>query len=569
MFVCWPEGKKSVNAVGAPAIADLNGTLHVVYLERNEDPTSWSSSSNCRDVLVHMQYDDRCQTWGNRASLGVNTGLSISLKGYAGQLFCAYTDSHDRLCYSTWSEITGWCQSKPIGNIRCTKRSFAFYNLGDSLHLLYASRTVGKWNIQDLKFEEDACCWCRSRSPPMLERPFFSGLDVTSFEGQAYIVYRDNARRPISMSTNYGGRWAAVEEVHSTASWELPAIAIVGGLLICTWVGGPDRQRELLWSQRQIIPSISMDKWMSQIDSDVYLSELSIPGSHESCATIAVPWVQCQHLSIEDQLNSGIRYFDFRCGVSFGRILLFHGSSPLGFELSNVLAGMYRWLDRSPHEAIMLQIKMEGGTGDESAFEKMLRFEFNDNAKFWALGNKIPKLGAIRGKIQLMRRFHISSGMLGINVRQWADNSPKFTIPIGPDDLLVVQDRYEYTDVAPTFAELVGRKSSAVDALIAAARDDKNPRAWYLNWCNAYALPFLSGVVASPFDIAVGRDEVSGRHQHFVPGVNPSLFKKSFLTPVKGRHGTILLDFAETPDPDLVTAIVLTNMFQSGNERSP
>jgi 1-phosphatidylinositol phosphodiesterase len=325
--------------------------------------------------------------------------------------------------------------------------------------------------------------------------------------------------------------------------------------------GGPDRHRKLQCLQRLTMSSISMSEWMSRIDSDVYLSELSIPGSHESCATISVPWVQCQHKSIVDQLNSGIRYFDFRCGVSFGRLYLFHGRSPLGFALNDVLARIYAWLDRVQKEAIMLQIKMEGGTGDETAFEEMLRSELTGNAKFWALGNTIPQLGASRGKIQLMRRFHISSGTLGIDVRQWADNSPKFTIPLEQHESLVVQDEYEYTDAVTTFAELVRTKSSTVDALIAAARDDRSPRAWYLNWCNAYALPFSLGAVATPSDIAMGRLDFVGSRRHFVPGVNSSLFRKSFLAPVKGRYGTILLDFAETPDPGLVAAIVMTNAF--------
>ena len=201
---------------------------------------------------------------------------------------------------------------------------------------------------------------------------------------------------------------------------------------------------------------------------------------------------------------------------------------------------MYAWLERVQSEAIMLQIKMEGGTGDENAFEEMLRSAVTKNARFWALGNTIPRLGTVRGKIQVMRRF-TSRGPLGIDVGRWADNSPNFTIPLEQDGRLVVQDRYEYTNVVPTFAELIRIKSSAVDALITAARHDENLRAWYLNWCNAYTLPFSFGVAATSSDIAIGRNEGVARRREFVPGVNSSVFKKSFLELVKGRHGTILL----------------------------
>jgi len=63
----------------------------------------------------------------------------------------------------------------------------------------------------------------------------------------------------------------------------------------------------------------------------------------------------------------------------------FTGRSPLGFALNDVLARMYAWLERVQSEAIMLQIKMKGGTGDENAFEEMLRAELAKNARFWVL----------------------------------------------------------------------------------------------------------------------------------------------------------------------------------------
>jgi hypothetical protein len=69
--VADPSGvvQRPVNGVGAPAIADVNGILHVVFLESTEDSRSSERALNYCDMLVHMQYDDQCQTWGKRASL--------------------------------------------------------------------------------------------------------------------------------------------------------------------------------------------------------------------------------------------------------------------------------------------------------------------------------------------------------------------------------------------------------------------------------------------------------------------------------------------------------------------
>jgi hypothetical protein len=53
-------GERTVNAVGAPATADLNGILHMVFLERNKDSRLRESPLSGWDILVHMQYDGRC-----------------------------------------------------------------------------------------------------------------------------------------------------------------------------------------------------------------------------------------------------------------------------------------------------------------------------------------------------------------------------------------------------------------------------------------------------------------------------------------------------------------------------
>src|SRR5579871_1705648 len=89
---------------------------------------------------------------------------------------------------------------------------------------------------------------------------------------------------------------------------------------------------------------------------------------------IALPWIQSQHMSIDDQLKSRLRCFYFRCDVSFGGLYLFQGRSFLGFAL-NVWRGCNAWFERVQNEVVMLQIKMESGIGDVNVFEGMLRSE--------------------------------------------------------------------------------------------------------------------------------------------------------------------------------------------------
>lgn len=56
--------------------------------------------------------------------------------------------------------------------------------------------------------------------------------------------------------------------------------------------------------------------WMSGISDDTYLSDISIPGTHDSGSRIvdsyASTWAKCQNLTITEQLNIGVRYLDMR-----------------------------------------------------------------------------------------------------------------------------------------------------------------------------------------------------------------------------------------------------------------
>ena len=551
--------EEPVLSTGPPAIADLNGILHLVFAESPRNRTLPAGCTSFHSTLVHLQYDDESQTWGKRASVGICGAFpdrvdtdTTTLMGYQGQLVCVYRSPRNEVTTLTWDDINGWSHNMTLPGVMRRSSKIALCLHRNELFLLCADRKNPTSIVRSFCYLQDESRWLPpTRADSRVDRTF----------SEHSIAYRDDHGQLLHKAC-LGEPRQALGFVHSQPCWNAPTLATVNGYIVCVWDGGPLDDKTLLWSQRVASGSIAMDKWMSRIECEVYLSELSIPGSHESCATIQVPWVQCQHMSIAEQLNAGIRYFDFRCGVYFGKLYLFHGRSPLGLWLNDVLAKMYAFLDRSPHEAIMVQVKMEGGSGDESVFEKLFLAELAENKKYWALGTVIPKLGTVRGKIQLMRRFHVSSGRVGIDVRRWADNSPQFTIPLVEDERLVVQDRYEFTDVVPTFAELIQTKSDAVNALIATAKSEKSRRAWYLNWCNAYALPLSLGVIATPADIAIGRNDFeSGGRRRFFPGVNARLNDRFFSTETKGRFGTILLDYAETPAPQLVSSIVMTNTF--------
>ena len=58
-------------------------------------------------------------------------------------------------------------------------------------------------------------------------------------------------------------------------------------------------------------------RWMESLSDDTYLSEITIPGTHDSAARyVMLGYVmRCQDTSIYEQLDNGYRYLDLRIAL--------------------------------------------------------------------------------------------------------------------------------------------------------------------------------------------------------------------------------------------------------------
>jgi 1-phosphatidylinositol phosphodiesterase len=152
--------------------------------------------------------------------------------------------------------------------------------------------------------------------------------------------------------------------------------------------------------------------WMSAIDDNARLSEISIPGTHDSCARFnSAPRTQTQWFSITQLLNRGIRFLDIRCryvadGES-GRTQniyfpIHHGSVFQNIFFEEVQAQCIAFLNENPSETIIMNVQMEyTGNGDEFR-TKFLQLT-GPYQNHWYFQSSIPTLGACRGKIVLVR----------------------------------------------------------------------------------------------------------------------------------------------------------------------
>lgn len=147
---------------------------------------------------------------------------------------------------------------------------------------------------------------------------------------------------------------------------------------------------------------------MSTLSATVSLSDLTIPGTHQSCARRGglFRFLQCQNpgFDISVQLSAGIRYLDVRCRVDRGALRLHHEFAYQHGQLGDVLACCAEFLDTHPGETVLLRIRQE--------YSEVAAGEFRDlflacadrhglSGRLW-LERGVPSLGRARGRVVVL-----------------------------------------------------------------------------------------------------------------------------------------------------------------------
>ena len=229
------------------------------------------------------------------------------------------------------------------------------------------------------------------------------------------------------------------------------------------------------------------ETWMENIFDDTYLSEISIPGTHDS-GTHHITFgyfMRCQNTDISKQLKNGYRYLDVRLAIHQDkdgqRLNIIHSfakchksASPISdyLYLDDVLEDVYSFLDEHPTETVILNMKIES-KDEADQVQKLLYDTIDANESYWYTDNTIPTLGEVRGKAVLCTRFEDSIGAgeskTGIQLL-WEDQGSTeivdlpYELSVTNDVRLWVQDRYNY-DAEDKYAAVVdGLENCEVDS---------------------------------------------------------------------------------------------------------
>ena len=214
--------------------------------------------------------------------------------------------------------------------------------------------------------------------------------------------------------------------------------------------------------------------WMSQLDDDIKIQDLSIPGTHDSAAlkgwvrvaTIHSAISETQNWRIDEQLQNGIRFLDLRVKIKFQHkgLAMYHGVAAIydsedhgpnnlnQLDYQTVISKCADFLKQNPKETIIISLKSEGDTTYEGlSIEDWFRTVANNVAwehsttwdKMWDCRSNVDAtLGDVRGKMLLWRRFP----------REGQASTINYSTPFGLD-LTPMNAQYDNTAGASWYTE--------------------------------------------------------------------------------------------------------------------
>lgn len=178
--------------------------------------------------------------------------------------------------------------------------------------------------------------------------------------------------------------------------------------------------------------------WMKDLANDTIISDMSIPGTHDSGATRSIFDVagKCQDMSIVNQLKIGVRFLDLRLQLVNDELRIVHSFVDQKLLFKKVLKDISEFIKENSSEFIIVSIKEDADskktkvTFYDKVIEELSKY---DNISF---DDTLPTtLGEARGKIYILNRF--TSNDIGIKAYHgWKDST---SFELGD---LYVQDNY-------------------------------------------------------------------------------------------------------------------------------
>lgn len=312
---------------GIPAMAELTGMLHAIVVRDSGD-------------MAHYVFEDLEQTWIYLTVLdrpaGFFSGSTTAFKAFQNKLVLVFI--HDlTMYYSLWAldprdKDPSWNPPQGVSGISKVRGIPALFTLDGRLHVVCSSDDE---NREILGFVYDSVADVWNSCGDVSEGKAAVGVSATSYGDSAFLAFQENGpeddSHQIFISEYKDGQWRAQESVASQTSADPPQLAVLNGRINCIFNANDDG-KSLRWFSRPLL-DFSLSSWMENIPDETLLSNITCPGTHDTCARSNIPFVRTQYLSVTKQLEAGLRFFDLRCRAHADGLYMYHGGVPINLPM--------------------------------------------------------------------------------------------------------------------------------------------------------------------------------------------------------------------------------------------
>lgn len=168
----------------------------------------------------------------------------------------------------------------------------------------------------------------------------------------------------------------------------------------------------------------NVDPWMKKVNDDTKIVNMSIPGTHDSGATHSIFDVsgKCQDLSIQSQLNIGVRFFDIRLQLVNDEFKIVHSFVDQKLKLESVLDSMDSFIKENNSEFLLVSLKKEESDKNSTLnFKEALTKKLNEYTSFCFDASLPETLKDARGKIYVLDRYGLDVGIKAYD--GWLDST--------------------------------------------------------------------------------------------------------------------------------------------------
>lgn len=152
-------------------------------------------------------------------------------------------------------------------------------------------------------------------------------------------------------------------------------------------------------------PEFLNPSWMSGIPNSSSLSEVTMPGTHNTMALFGGALAECQSWSLASQLRAGVRFLDIRLRHVKGNLTIHHGVSYQRAHFGHVLQGVVDFLEEYPSETVLMRIKEElSETYDIYGAVVSYIHRYAPWDMLWH-SRLMPTMGQARGKLIVLQDF--------------------------------------------------------------------------------------------------------------------------------------------------------------------